>query len=250
MLARSQVLLHLVDGQHSRYTTCFVVDTIGQIVTTVVQSPITSYLPNRTLLVFTHRNKKMALQIPAKLPIQLPKFRTAEVAKLFKWVEDHLPDSEFRTWLLLHIGSEILRRAGHDIEPQMAVIRLRNGVEHSKALEAVTAMAAIKGSRQVRLFIEHITAYVHAMVAATLEVFSEQIEAGLPPRGGINNTSQVLLMPSEASAMLGISDGTLRKMVDDGSFPKPLRIGSKRYWTESSVQNFINRQADNSANEE
>ncbi len=175
---------------------------------------------------------------PAQLEIKLPRFSTTEIRHLLLWVDAQLPDSEFKRWLLSHVATEIQRRNGSDSEPSMGVIRITSGVELSKALQAVTKMASIsKSSSRIRAFLREITHHVHALVEACLETFDEQISEGLTLRK--HNTPVELMCPSECASALGVSVATLSKMVREGSFPRPLTIGSKRLWPEQHVQAYI-----------
>jgi predicted DNA-binding transcriptional regulator AlpA len=189
----------------------------------------------------------MALELPIRFDLSsTARLSKSDAVRLFRYAEE-LESGEFQSWMLVTIGEQLLRKSGRAVEPKFGPVPITNGAELSKAFRSIRQLQTKAMSRNAKYFITEVSIHINGMIEAALELFTEQIADGLSSRR--NNTTTSMLLPSEVAAAIGISDGTLRKMVDDGSFPKPLRIGSKRYWTESSVQNFINRQADQSANE-
>ena len=49
-----------------------------------------------------------------------------------------------------------------------------------------------------------------------------------------------ILRPPRVEALTGLSRSTIRRMVNDGSFPPPVRLGARSIgWRESDVMNWL-----------
>lgn len=53
------------------------------------------------------------------------------------------------------------------------------------------------------------------------------------------NSESVLLGMSEVLKLLGISRPTLMKMIAAGTFPEPIRAGSRYMWAVMTVNNWL-----------
>jgi predicted DNA-binding transcriptional regulator AlpA len=189
------------------------------------------------------------IELPVRFPLdEVCRLTNAESVRLFREIRK-LDKSEFRLWMTELVGGQLAYRNGAANEPAYQPVPITSGKQLSVAWQQCRQLSAMKMSRRAQALMVLVSNWITAMIESYLEC-STNDDCLLLHRRGISNTSQVLLLPSEASAMLGISEGSLARLVNEESFPRPIRVGRKRYWTESSVQNFINRQADNSANEE
>jgi excisionase family DNA binding protein len=52
-------------------------------------------------------------------------------------------------------------------------------------------------------------------------------------------TKEPRLGPSEVAILLGISERTLTRWVQQGRFPKPVTFGRARHWEKTTVQAWI-----------
>ncbi|MEP4889305.1 MAG: helix-turn-helix domain-containing protein [Aliiglaciecola sp.] len=48
-----------------------------------------------------------------------------------------------------------------------------------------------------------------------------------------------LVSANELIKTLGVTDGTIRRYVEKGALPPPIRVGVKRYWTKSDLTEFF-----------
>ncbi|TDF38477.1 DNA-binding protein [Alteromonadaceae bacterium M269] len=48
-----------------------------------------------------------------------------------------------------------------------------------------------------------------------------------------------LITANELTKVLKVNDNTLRRYVEKGSLPPPIRVGVKRYWTKSDLIQFF-----------
>lgn len=181
----------------------------------------------------------MALEMPVRMNITLPQLSDGDIISLLRHIEAGKIGNRFASRLRQMLASEARRRTSKPPgEPGMEYLAIGSGIELSQALAGIRQLKRHKNkmSGPAKRFITDLDKHIQAMAESVLEVFSDQISGVLEMR----STQLTLLVPSEVCELCGFSEGTLSRMVEAGSFPRPTTIvGNRRYWLESVVADFI-----------